>query len=238
MQDFESMQSFLEHISLVMDAESEGSGDAVTLMTLHAAKGLEYDTVFLPGWEEGLFPHQRAMDESGDAGLEEERRLAYVGLTRARRNVYVWFAINRRVRGMWNATAPSRFLDELPEAHVEVREAAGVYGGRGGYGGSRFDRIETFSSTYRTPGWERARARGRTTEDTRPGRARLGPQTIEGELVAKSVGTAPSGFRPGERVFHLKFGNGDVAAVEGNKLTVDFDKAGRKRVLESFVERV
>ena len=232
MEEFESLPAFLEHVSLVTDAQGEVQDAAVTLMTLHAAKGLEFDVVFLPGWEEGLFPSIRAMDESGQAGLEEERRLAYVGLTRARRQALVWFALNRRLHGMWQSSAASRFIDELPEANVMVREEAG-YGGAGGYGASRFDRVETFSSTYHTPGWERAQKR---REDV-PRRDRRLPLTIEGELVAKSVVAMPGAYRAGDRVFHQKFGNGDVASVEGNKLTVDFDKAGRKRVLDSFVTK-
>jgi DNA helicase-2/ATP-dependent DNA helicase PcrA len=234
MDEYDSLPSFLEHISLVMDTDSEAGSEAVTIMTLHAAKGLEFDTVFLPGWEEGLFPHQRAVDESGQAGLEEERRLAYVGLTRARKRIFVWFAVNRRMHGMWQSTVPSRFLDELPEAHVQVREQGG-YGGYGGYGQSRFDRVEPFSSTYSTPGWERAQRRKTQGTAQTGGRAR-GPLTIEGELVAKSVSDHAPAFDVGARVFHQKFGNGSVAAVEGNKLTVDFDKAGRKRVLDSFVQ--
>ncbi|GAB5373968.1 MAG: UvrD-helicase domain-containing protein [Acuticoccus sp.] len=230
MEDFESLPAFLEHVSLVTDAQGDTGEPAITLMTLHAAKGLEFDVVFLPGWEEGLFPSMRAMDENGQAGLEEERRLAYVGLTRARRLAFVWFALNRRMRGSWQAAAASRFVDELPEANVSVREEAG-YGGRGGYGGSRFDGMEAFSSSYHTPGWARAQRR---REDV-PRRDRILPTLIDGEIVAKSVASGPSTYAVGDRVFHQKFGNGDVAAVEGNKVTVDFDKAGRKRVLESFL---
>ena len=313
MEEFENLSGFLEHISLVMDRDRNENDDAVNIMTLHSAKGLEFDTVFLPGWEEGLFPHQRALDETGRAGLEEERRLAHVGLTRARRRAKIVFATNRRIHGMWNSTIPSRFLDELPEAHVEVTESKGGAGfggqgyGSGGYGASRFDSFAPAGSSYSTPGWQRAKAarkreeegfsddgmdydaaerrrfgdddgassspppeRGRSAAQrvrpeagpmtgsgrrvgvegrqgahtargtgTAKGRfaARREPLTIEGELVAKSTGTT-SAYAVGDRVFHIKFGNGDVVAVDGNKLTIAFDKAGEKRVVDSFVERV
>ena len=161
MEEFENLQGFLEHISLVMERESGEGEQAVNIMTLHSAKGLEFDTVFLPGWEEGLFPHQRSLDESGRAGLEEERRLAHVGLTRARKRAKIYFATNRRIHGLWTSTVPSRFLDELPAEHVEVTEAAGGAGGFGmsGYGPSRFDEMASFGSNYTTPGWQRAQAR-------------------------------------------------------------------------------
>ncbi|UIJ70530.1 ATP-dependent helicase [Aurantimonas sp. HBX-1] len=280
MEQYESLPSFLEHVALVMDTEQNAEMDAVSIMTLHSAKGLEFETVFLPGWEEGLFPHQRSLDEGGRSGLEEERRLAYVGLTRGKRRVKIWFVSNRRIHGMWQSTIPSRFLDELPEAHVEVMEANTSYGGYGGYGASRWDGASAFKeAAYTTPGWRRAQAAnagftntgksggdgwsgGRSREisygeagpGARAGRghnqpprqgfglysaaSKGGPREIEGELVAKSVATEPSRFAEGDRVFHLKFGNGTVANVEGNKLTVDFDKAGQKRVLEGFVEAV
>ena len=269
MEEFENLQGFLEHISLVMDREGNEAEQAVNIMTLHSAKGLEFDCVFLPGWEEGLFPHQRSLDESGRAGLEEERRLAHVGLTRARKLAKIYFATNRRIHGMWTSTVPSRFLDELPETHVEVKEAAGGGFGMSGYGASRFDEMNAFGSGYTTPGWQRAQARkGRggfydngqpryvpngvfddggdefgqaTPEKIKRGsakrEAKRKPLVIEGELIAKSTGTVSS-FTVGERVFHQKFGNGNVVAVDGNKLTIAFDKAGEKRVVDSFVERV
>ena len=234
MEEFESLASFLEHVSLVMDASTAGGGARVSIMTLHGAKGLEFETVFLPGWEEGLFPHQRSMDDNGKAGLEEERRLAYVGLTRAKRRARIFFATNRRIHGLWQTTIPSRFVDELPEAHVEVTDGGSAGPRFGGYGASRFDAATGFSSPYATPGWQRAQ-RGAASAEAVFGRAagRGGPREIEGELVAKS--SAASSFASGARVTHTKFGTGTVASVDGNKLTVDFDHAGRKMVLQSFV---
>ena len=268
MEEFENLQGFLEHISLVMDRDGGAEDDAVSLMTLHSAKGLEFDNVFLPGWEEGLFPSQRTLDEQGRAGLEEERRLAHVGLTRARRRAKLYFATNRRIHGTWSTTIPSRFLDELPAHNVEITESKGGsgWGGSGGYGPSRFDNVESFGSSYSTPGWQRAQANrarnqngGRaaarpaaaSTKASRRSQARAamprarsgfsrnkrGPMTIEGELIAKSTGTT-SEFSLDDRVFHQKFGYGHVVKIDGNKLTIAFEKAGEKKVVDSFVERV
>ena len=255
MEEFENLAGFLEHIALVMDRDGETEDDAVSLMTLHSAKGLEFDNVFLPGWEEGLFPSQRTLDEQGRAGLEEERRLAHVGLTRARRRAKLYFATNRRIHGTWTTTIPSRFLDELPPASVEITESKGgtAWGGAGGYGPSRFDNVESFGSSYATPGWQRAQAKARRNGQARGGfdeeqspfsrddfggfaRKKRAALTIEGELVAKSTGTT-SEFSLDDRVFHQKFGYGRVVKIDGNKLTIAFDKAGEKKVVDSFVER-
>jgi DNA helicase-2/ATP-dependent DNA helicase PcrA len=238
MEAFPDLESFLEHVSLVMEADSAVDQERVSIMTLHGAKGLEFETVYLPGWEEGLFPSQRTLDEQGRAGLEEERRLAYVGLTRAKRRAKIYFASNRRIHGLWQPTVPSRFIDNLPPGNVEVVEApnASQYGS---YGVSRFANLDVYGSDYATPGWKRAQAargdtaRGESAREPRGARGKQ-PMTIEGEVIARSSGG--SRFAVGARVFHLKFGPGSVAAVDGNKLTVDFDKAGRKMVLESFVE--
>ena len=267
MEEFENLQGFLEHISLVMDRDGGAEDDAVSLMTLHSAKGLEFDNVFLPGWEEGLFPSQRTLDEQGRAGLEEERRLAHVGLTRARRRAKLYFATNRRIHGTWSTTIPSRFLDELPAHNVEITESKGGsgWGGASGYGPSRFDNVESFGSSYATPGWQRAQANRARGQGGRNGgqagggfneepvaifrlaqrcrraasfgsRGKRGPMIIEGELVAKSTGTI-SEFSLDDRVFHQKFGYGQVVKVDGNKLTIAFEKAGEKKVVDSFVER-
>jgi DNA helicase II / ATP-dependent DNA helicase PcrA len=230
MEQFDSLTAFLEHVSLVMELEQNDTEDRISLMTLHAAKGLEFDTVFLPGWEEGLFPSQRTMDEKGLAGLEEERRLAYVGLTRARLRARISFAANRRVHGSWQSALPSRFIGELPEEHVESVVDEGFYGGYAGFRDNAADK--GFSSSYESPGWRRAQAnRAASTNRTRP-------PLIEAQAhVVQTSDPSSSSYTRGDRVFHQKFGYGRVASVEGNKLTVDFDKAGSKRVIDQFVTR-
>jgi DNA helicase-2/ATP-dependent DNA helicase PcrA len=215
LEEFDSLTGFLEHVSLVMERNEDTSDDQITLMTLHSAKGLEFDSVFLPGWEEGLFPHQRAMDESGLKGLEEERRLAYVGLTRARRRAFVSYAANRRIHNLWQAALPSRFLAELPDQHVERSAEAGLSGGernsfwRGG-----------FSDAPPQPTGSRWPLRPAPLIE---GKARL----VEKRPVeSHAVGT---------RIFHQKFGYGTVTLAEGDRLEIDFEKAGTKKVIASFV---
>jgi DNA helicase-2/ATP-dependent DNA helicase PcrA len=229
---FESLSAYLEHVSLVMDLDRGAGEDAVQIMTLHSAKGLEFPVVFLPGWEEGVFPSQRSLDESGSKGLEEERRLAYVGLTRAREEARITFAANRQVYGRWTSQLPSRFVDELPAANVEASSETGYYGGGPGLreGPARWDETN-YGSGYDSPGWRRAQARGYAGGP--PGRT----QVIEGEgrLVAVSDPDSSSTYARGDRVFHQKFGYGRVTSVEGNKLTVAFDAAGEKRVIDSFL---
>lgn len=237
LEEFPDLPGFLEHVSLVMDAAEGDAQERVSIMTLHAAKGLEFDTVFLPGWEEGLFPNQRALDEQGRAGLEEERRLAYVGITRARRSARIMFASNRRIHGLWNATVPSRFIDELPEAHVEVMQAPAAFS-YGNYGRSRFNQSAStapFNSRYDTPGWERARNNAFKSGGSVDGRNNRQGTTIDGEIVARSLSVS-SNFKIGDRIFHQKFGPGSVSSTDGNKLTIEFDKAGRKTVIDSFVK--
>jgi DNA helicase-2/ATP-dependent DNA helicase PcrA len=227
--DFENLQGFLEHVALVMDANEQAPGDQVTLMTLHGAKGLEFDVVFLPGWEEGIFPSQRTLDESGIAGLEEERRLAYVGLTRARRLALVSHAANRRVYGTFQSTLPSRFVDEMPKAHLEIVADAGLFGG------AHAATAPGFGGLYRAFN-EMGTAHARTQQGRAAPRPAEG-RVIEGrafEVVQRPRPSAP--FARGARVFHQKFGYGTVAVVEDDKLEIDFDVAGRKKVIDSFVK--
>ncbi len=221
--NFENLQGFLEHVSLVMDNEQDSDGAKVSIMTLHAAKGLEFPAVFLPGWEDGLFPSQRSMDESGLKGLEEERRLAYVGITRAEEVCTISFAANRRVFGQWQNSMPSRFIDELPEDHVEVLTPPGLYGG-----GQTTTGIETRAAeanVYNSPGWKRMQARQGQYGMSQPKESRN--TVIDATAVAS--------FTLGERVFHQKFGYGAVIGIEGDKVEVDFDKAGTKKVVSRFL---
>jgi DNA helicase-2/ATP-dependent DNA helicase PcrA len=222
MEEFENLSGFLEHVSLVMENAEADSREMASLMTLHSAKGLEFDTVFLPGWEQGLFPNQRALEETGVAGLEEERRLAYVGLTRAKRKVWVTFAANRRVHGTWQTSVPSRFVEELPREHIEMASQQGVYGSapRGNHWG---------------PLWSDT---GPLARPTRHRSERRGPGaglTLEGEALRLPDEAGARGFAAGARVFHQKFGYGTVTASEGDKLDIAFDKAGPKKVLAPFV---
>ena len=225
MEEFDNLTGFLEHVSLVMENEENASDDKVSLMTLHSAKGLEFETVFLPGWEEGLFPHQRALDEGGLPALEEERRLAYVGLTRARKRATILFAANRRVYGQWQTSLPSRFVDELPEEHVERRQEAGLYAGGGGYGGL----MGGFRDTA-FPGAMRGRA-------SRNSRAALG-NGAGADWRTSERPAQEAALKRGDRIFHQKFGYGRILAADGDKLEIDFEKAGLKKVLASFVEPV
>ncbi len=225
LEGFENLQGFLEHVSLIMDNESDEAGEKVTLMTLHAAKGLEFPAIFLPGWEDGLFPSQRSMDESGTRGLEEERRLAYVGITRAEEVCTISFAGNRRVYGQWQSQMPSRFIDELPEAHVEVLTPPGLYGGNYGASAAGIETRAAEANVYNSPGWRRLQARGGERLMTQPREARS--PVIDAQAV--------SAHTVGERVFHQKFGYGAILGIDGDKLEIEFEKAGVKKVVARFI---
>ncbi|MEM9499796.1 MAG: UvrD-helicase domain-containing protein [Pseudomonadota bacterium] len=226
---FENLQGFLEHVSLIMDNESEEAGEKVSIMTLHAAKGLEFPAVFLPGWEDGLFPSQRSMDETGTRGLEEERRLAYVGITRAEELCTVSFAGNRRVYGQWQSQMPSRFIDELPADHVDVLTPPGLYGG--GYGAAMpqeeagIEARAAQANVYNSPGWKRMQARATERPVRQPQEARN--MVIDAQAISTHA--------VGERVFHQKFGYGAILGIEGDKLEIDFEKAGVKKIVARFV---
>ncbi len=231
MEEYESLGAFLEHVSLVMDNEASAEEPKVTIMTIHAAKGLEFDTVFCVGWEEGLFPSQRSLDEGGTASLEEERRLAYVAITRARRLAVICHAANRRIYGQWNSSLPSRFVGELPPEHIESETT--MSGGESLWRANWSERADPFADvargTGRGPGWQRAASPGSTFTPT-PSRV------VEARASAISLGNkGRSDLTKGQRVFHQKFGYGTIETIEGNKLEVLFETAGQKRVLDSFV---
>ena len=230
MEEYETLGAFLEHVSLVMDNDADREADKVTIMTIHAAKGLEFDTVFLAGWEEGVFPSQRALDEGGNASLEEERRLAYVAITRARKRCVILHAANRRIYGQWTSSIPSRFVTELPEPHIDSETT--MSGGASLWRANWSERADPFADvarrTGRGPGWQRAVSSG--SFERTPARV------IEVKASAVSLGNpGRTDIALGQRVFHSKFGYGQVAEIEGNKLEIDFEYAGRKRVLDSFV---
>ena len=217
---FEDLAAFLDHVSLIMDREGEAAEEMVNIMTLHGAKGLEFDTVFLPGWEEGMFPHQLALAEAGVAGLEEERRLAYVGLTRARRRAHILYAENRHQHGQWVRAIPSRFVNELAHDHVMLADGTamqpapgGLYRGHGGMGSAR--RLMSEHAAYRS---------------------RRMPPVIDAAPIPSSSRAEAGGYAAGARIFHQKFGYGEVRSVDGDKLEIAFDKAGTKKIIDRFVQ--
>lgn len=243
MAEFEDLGGFLEHISLVMENTQASDVDKVSIMTLHGAKGLEFDTVFLPGWEEDSFPSKRTLDESGLKGLEEERRLAYVAITRAKLNAHIYFVANRLIFNRWEARMPSRFIDELPEANTNIQSSQGVYGSsaRSGWGNEDWwddapEKKETYAGGYNSaginsgygPGWKRAQDSAATYGQKAKPKSKSG-------MPKRTKAPTVSDFAVGERVFHDKFGYGMVEDVDGNKLEIQFEHAGLKKVVDSFV---
>ncbi|WP_126176627.1 ATP-dependent helicase [Tsuneonella rigui] len=234
MEEYDTLGDFLEHVALVMDNDRADDGEKVTIMTIHAAKGLEFDHVFLPGWEEGVFPSQRALDEGGLASLEEERRLAYVAITRARRRCTILHAANRRIYGQWTSSIPSRFVGELPAD--QITEETTMTGGASLWRAQMSEHDDPFAHLARAqpartltrgPGWQRALTTG---YDPTPARVK------ENTRSAASFAAKPrADIAIGQRVFHDKFGYGEVVDQEGNKLEIEFEQAGRKRVIDSFV---
>ncbi|PID35487.1 MAG: DNA helicase II [Rhodobacterales bacterium] len=251
LEEFENLQGFLEHVSLIMENDADAEEEKVTIMTLHGAKGLEFPVVFLPGWEDGLFPSQRSMDENGVKGLEEERRLAYVGITRAEEICTISFATNRRVYGQWQNQMPSRFIDELPTEHVEVLTAPGLSGG----GMGRYETSDSAAmqraaraDAYNSPGWKRMQAR-----QERRAAAKTHGTSIEGLVQPASEYFADRLAQPGDapgitidatalsvldRVHHAKFGAGTVLRVDGEKVEVAFDTVGEKKIVARFLTRI
>ena len=243
MGEFDTLEAYLEHVSLVMDLDmGAADDDKISLMTLHGSKGLEFPLVFLPGWEEGSFPSQKSLDESGMAGLEEERRLAYVGITRARERAEIYFTANRQIYGQWQSSIPSRFIDELPPEHVEVKSDTGYFPEQnreqnrgqnnvdGGYTGVAESFVDSFDENYTKPRSHSGHGGWQSYQQNQN-------KTIEGKAVRKPATSPVSSFKTGERIFHQKFGYGHITSVSGNKLSVAFEKAGDKKVLDGFVER-
>ena len=230
MGEYDTLEAYLEHVALLTDADRAPDEDEVSLMTLHGAKGLEFPLVFLPGWEETVFPSQRSLDEGGTRSLEEERRLAYVGITRARERAVITFTANRMIYGRWQTVIPSRFIDELPVDHVEAKSETGYYDGGPGFESVR-QTADASASSYSSPGWKRyqvAQAEGR----------RSAPPTINAKATLIESGDANGRWKNGDRVFHDKFGYGTVKKADGSKYTVRFDKAGEKKVVETFLREL
>ena len=223
MSGFDNLSGFLEHISLVMDGDNEAEAGEVSLMTLHAAKGLEFDAVFLPGWEEGMFPSQRSIDELGLSGLEEERRLAYVGITRAKKRLFITFAANRQIHGLWQGSIPSRFISELPKKIINENIEGNLGADVSSYNQIDFD-LSSNNSSY-GPGFIRAKQNGIKSLNV-----------YKNSQFEKSVSSPNLNLNVGQRVFHQKFGMGLIISSDGDKLNINFDKAGEKKVVSSFVK--
>ncbi|MCY4306257.1 MAG: UvrD-helicase domain-containing protein [Aestuariivita sp.] len=229
--DFDNLQGFLEHISLMIANDTDMESDKVTLMTLHAAKGLEFPCIFLPGWEEEVFPSKRTEEENGTAGVEEERRLAYVGITRAQEVCTISFAESRFAFGKVQMQFPSRFINELPEEHVDILTSmTGSYrnDSRQDMQGSTIEEQSAYAGTYHSAGWKRFQSRSKAVRKLSP------PQFTKKETNNMSKGK----FALGDRVFHMKYGYGSIKSVDINTLEIEFEKADMKRVDVRYVHHM
>lgn len=220
MEAFENLEEFLEHVSLVMENTAENRHDSVSIMTLHGSKGLEFDTVFLPGWEEELFPSKKSIDDQGERGLEEERRLAYVGITRAKQRAHIYYAATRYMFGNYMSPIPSRFIEELPKEHIEKHGQQGLNNNQyeNNLFGSQFNASFNFGEGREKYQLDRSTAKK--------------PYSNNKQIRSKEV---ISEFSIGDRVFHDKFGYGKITAVDGNKLMIDFEMGSSRKVMDSFV---
>jgi DNA helicase-2/ATP-dependent DNA helicase PcrA len=221
MEAFENLEEFLEHVSLVMENTAKSQYDSVSIMTLHGSKGLEFDTVFLPGWEEELFPSKKSLEELGNQGLEEERRLAYVGITRAKKRAHIFYAASRYMFGNYMSPIPSRFIAELPDEHVEKHGQQGLSSLDHGTFGRSFDAAPNLGFNF---------GEGRENYQLDRSKAKKRPTSS-----ARKAPVTKSSFSIGDRVFHDKFGYGKVTSIDGNKLVIDFEMGSVRKVMDSFI---
>jgi DNA helicase-2/ATP-dependent DNA helicase PcrA len=227
MHDYDNLQAFLEHVALATSIDKEWEGEKINLMTMHGAKGLEFDVVFLPGWEEGLFPSQRSIDELGLIGLEEERRLAYVGITRARKKLFISYTANRQIHGLWQGSIPSRFISELPKEDLNENIEGNLGAAASSHRQFEFNQISNQNNNY-GPGFIRAKKNKISALNHYNSSKRDNQNKIKSSFATQ--------FKLSQRVFHQKFGMGTIISVDGDKLDIAFDKAGEKRVISSYIK--
>jgi len=230
MDDYASIEEFLEHISLVSAVDTTSNDTKVSLMTLHAAKGLEYEFVFLPGWEEGLFPHQRTIDESGTKGIEEERRLAYVGITRAKKILNISTSLTRRFQNNWMPSLQSRFIDELDEDFIKNINHISEHTDPFNNNFDEYNQDDSFvmkkpkfigSNKYISSNYDKSSSFKTVME-------------IEAEENVRDINEDIM-LSIGQKVEHEKFGIGTVKHVDGTKVHVDFDAHGVKKLISNFL---
>ena len=225
--NYPTLQEFMEHVSLVMDNDSSIDTNKVMLITLHSAKGLEFNVVFLPGWEESLFPHQRSLDEGGENSLEEERRLAYVAITRAKQKLYISMATSRRIYGEWKNNTPSRFLNEIPSSCLQItNQISNCYNGKGSYyhTSAQYGNYNNYKPKFSTkPSY-------RKYDDNQDHDYSYEP--------VDNYYSSPKKSYKGTKVYHESFGYGRIISISGSTCLVDFDNYGEKKVMSSYLQRV